>query len=253
MTIKEIEMGRYKLKNPAFAGAEFTNGSDDFLVGPEAVEFGARDGGILQSAREAIAFRREANGKYAADRTQATRTGAIYFEKDGKFYAAFDDSTNPENNIVIARAAQGFEAHKANGRFLLPTTDPLVDRIIKRAQNETGRFAEVPTNYPSELSTERVDGKSQCGQDLRNKAILGDVAESNSNMLNQRGYRVGSIWCLNPEILVRIGVDGNFAEVRHVKLGDGNCDCLGNIYAASQFNYRGRSRGVRHAPEFVAA
>lgn len=250
MVVKETSIIKYELENPSFEGVEFTEHSNEWLTWPKAVEFAAEqgDGAILQSAREAGAFRIEAEGKYDADLYQATRNVALYFKMGDKFYCAIDDIADTEQNVVIARAQEGYKSHSNNDTYLLPVTDSLVKGVLSRAE-KTGRIVEA-TESPLELKTQEVDGKSEFGQNDWNKAILLDVAEVYAKMLNKRGYGIGRVWSLTPENLEEIGVDGNSVEVRPVGLGnDYCCDDVDGVDADDRCG-DGRSCGVRGAKNF---
>ncbi|MCK4670297.1 MAG: hypothetical protein KAT43_03760 [Nanoarchaeota archaeon] len=220
MAVEEIRIIRCKLKNSAFDGVEFTEHSDEYLVWPRAVEFAAAqgDGFILHSAREAAAFGIEADGEHDADLYQATRTTFLGFKVGDKFYGAIDDTVDPEKNIVLARAQEGFESHSNDGKYLLPVTDALVRGALQRAE-QTGRIAEATETCPLKLKTESVEGKSEYGQNDWNKAIFLDFAEPRAEMLNKRGYETSHVWPLTSKKLEEIGVDGNYVEVRPVGLG----------------------------------
>ncbi|MCK4670268.1 MAG: hypothetical protein KAT43_03615 [Nanoarchaeota archaeon] len=262
MIIKETRIIKYELKNPSFKGVEFTGHSNEWLNWPKTVRFATEqgDGAILQSAREAGAFRIEANGEHDADVYQATRNVALYFKMGGKFYCAIDDIADPEQNIVIARAQEGYKSHSNERKYLLPVNDSLVKPALSRAE-KTGRIVEA-TESPLKLKTKAVNGKSEFGQNDWNKAILLDVAEPYARMLSQRGdgiieyyrtlnqlsYEIGRVWSLTPERLKEIGVDGNFIEVRPVGLG-GNYYSLNGVYAYDCFG-ASRSCAVYGAREF---
>lgn len=250
MAVKEKRIIKYELENPCFKGVEFTEHSYKWCTWPEAVEFAAEqgDGAILQSAREAGAFRIEAEGKHDADLYQATRNVALYFKVGDKFYCAIDDIADPEQNIVIARAQDGFKSHSNKGAYLLPVNDSLVKGVLSRAE-KTGRIVEA-TESPLELETKAVNGKSEFGQNDWNRAIWLDVAELYAQMLNNRGYEIGRVWSLTPESLEEIGVDGNSVEVRPVGLGVYDYYNVCGVDAYCRFCYVGRSRGVRHAKNF---
>jgi hypothetical protein len=237
----------HTIDNPAFNGVEFTEHSKEYLAWPKAVKFAAERGGILQSAREAGAFRVDANGEHNANDYQATRAVALGFKVGNKFYFAIDDTIDPAKNIVIARVQEGYDRHNAERKFLLPVTDALVKGALLRAE-KTGRIVEANTASPLELKTKAVSGKSEFGQNDWNKAILLDVAEPYAQMLSQSGYDIGHVWSLTPETLERIGVNGNFVEVRPVGFG-----CFSNfssVVADDLFDYCGRSCGVRGVREF---
>jgi len=246
MAVKETRNIKYELDHPAFAGVEFTEHSKEWLDWLEAVRFASAqgDGAILQSAREAAAFRIEAEGEHDADLYQATRTVVLGIKVGNDFYQAIDDIADPEQNIAIARAQEGYASHSNDGKYLLPVTDSLVKGVLSRAE-KTGRIVRA-TESPLELKTKEVKKKSEFGQNDWNRAILLDMAEPYAGMLNKRGYETGRVWSLTPKSLEEIGVDGNSVEVRLVGLG---VDYVVVVDANSLF-YDGRSCGVRRAKNF---
>lgn len=250
MAVTETRIVKYEIENPSLKGVEFTEPSREYLVWPKAVEFAAGQGkdSILASVFERGAFRVEAEGKHDADLYQATRTVALYFKVGGKFYAAIDDTVDPEQNIVISRAQPGFKSHSQNGKYLLPISDALVKGALLRAE-KSGRIVEANAESPLELKTKQVDGRSDFGQNDWNKAILLDVAEPYAQMLSQRGYDIGRVWSLTSGTLENIGVDGSFVEVRPVGLGY-NFNVIDYVYANDLFDDNGRACGVRRAREF---
>jgi hypothetical protein len=257
----------YKLKNPAFKGVEFTEYSKRGLDWPEAVKFAANqgDGAILQSVREAGAFRIEADGAYDAKVHPATRSAALYFKMGDKFYCAIDDIADSEQNIIIARAQKGFKSKSDsyNGTHLLPVNDSLVKGALSRAE-KTGRIVEATENNILELRTKTFDGKSEFGQNDWNRAILLDFAEPYAEMIHKRYTEsygiwpsildIGRVWSLTPKTLEKIGVDGNFVDVGPVSLVGVYNDIDGVTVGYYSGNVCGsgvgRSCGVRHAKNF---
>jgi hypothetical protein len=226
----------------------FSHNSDKFLFWPKAVVFGSRNNGILQSCREAGAFRIEAEEKDDANFYQATRTGVVYFKAGDRFYAAIDDTVDPAQNIVIARAEDGYKSHQKTKKFILPVSDALVRGVLSRAE-KTGRIVEVGAESALELKTKAVSGKSEFGQNDWNKAILADVSEPYAQMLNKRSYNSGFVWSLTQKALEQKGVDGNNVEVRPVGLGVAS---ICGIDTTAHFKLMGRARSVCGAREIDA-
>jgi hypothetical protein len=228
---------------PGFENVEFTESSKELLIWPRAVKFAADRNSILQSLREAAAFRIEAQGKYAADHYQATRTGAVYFKDGNKFYVAFDDVPDAKENIVLARAIDGYEANKAGREFLLSKKDKQIAQLLKRSE-KSDRIVEV-IESPLELATKTTDGSSEFGSNKAVQALFGDIAEPYAAMLKSRKYDEGFVYVLTPESLDK-QVDAQNALVRPVGLGFD----IYYVYAIDRFNGYGRARGVRRAREF---
>ena len=251
MALKTIEVSHpFSIKGrDGFDGVTFSRSSDGYLVWPKAVVFGGKNNGILQSMREAGAFRIEAERKDDADLYQATRTGVVYFKAGDKFYAAIDDTVDPAQNIVVARAKDGYKSYSQNNKFVFPVSNKLVRGVLSRAE-KAGRIVEVETESPLELKTKSVSGKSEFGQNDWNKAILVDVSEPYAQMLNKRGDNIGRVWSLTQEDLERKGVDGNNVEIRPLGLG-GDGYGIDYVDADNYFDYDGCARGVRGAREIT--
>lgn len=242
-----ISLKRYAVGISGFEGIEYTEGSDFWMDLPDAVDFGARENGVLWSVREAGAFRISANGAFNANRYLAARTSAVYAMIDDKFYVAFDDSANPNCNVILARAREGCKSHEVNGRFLFSKDDVLM-RILFRHAEKAGRIVGLPESS-LELAT-GIDGKSEFGQDLRGQAIFGsDLVESYSDMLYRTGHRVGRIRFLSPRFLDEIGVNKDCVEVRPVNLGDHEFGMY-HVSACDPFSSKGFACSVLNAREF---
>lgn len=196
----------------------------DFHILPALVElitnFG--NGFILESAYErgASSVICSTVMQHIVDFCQATRSTAIYLRAGDKFYAAIDDTADPEKNIIIARAKEGYERCRAENRFLLPVSDALVKGALRRAE-KSGRIVAVHNTICSlALKTKAIDGKSEFGQNDWNKAVLLDAAEPYAQMLNWFGVDRGRVWSLTSEYdLKKMGVDGNVVAVSPVGLG----------------------------------
>jgi hypothetical protein len=244
--MKETRIVKYELETPGFENVEFTESSKEFLTWPKAVKFAADQNAVLQSLREAAAFRIEAQGKDDADRYQATRTCAVYFKDGNKFYVAFDDIPDTKENIVLARAIDGYEANKAGREFLLSKKDKHIAQFLKRAE-KSDRIVQV-VESPLELATKTNAGSSEFGSNKAVQALFGDIAELYAAILKSRDYDEGFVYVLTPESLDK-HVAGDKALVRPVGLGDDNYNCI-YVDANNRFYYFGRARGVRRAREF---
>src|SRR3989344_3643790 len=143
MTMKLVSPSEYQIERAGFENVKFTKSSPspERLTWNNAVKFAADRNAVLQSAREGLALRIEANGQDGANDYQATRTAVVYVKVDSKWYAAFDDTADKEQNIFLARAQEGYTNHSTNGKWLLPKTDKHVAGILARA-GKTGRIVE---------------------------------------------------------------------------------------------------------------
>src|SRR3989344_5003262 len=245
---------KYELETPGFEGVKFTESSINNLVWPKAVKFAADQNAVLQSLREAVAFRIEAQGKDGANREQATRTGAIYFKDGNKFYVAFDDIPDPRQNIVLARAIEGYEANKEAREFILPKKDKQIVQLLKRAE-KSDRIVQV-VESPLELATKASASSSKFGSNKTVQAAVGDIAELYAGMLHERDYSRGVFYVLTPDFLDKEVADDETLD-RPVKLGVDHSDGIEvvviyfqvDIGAASLFaDSDGRARGVRRVP-----
>jgi len=245
--MKETCVVKYELENPGFENVEFTESSKSFLIWPKAVKFAADQNAVLQSLREAAAFRIEAQGKDDADRYQATRTGAIYFKDSNKFYVAFDEIPDAKENIVLAHAVDGYEANKKSREFLLSKKDKQIAQLLKRAE-QSNRIVEV-VESPIELATKASDSSSEFGSNKTVQALFGDVAEPYAAMLESRDFNKGFVYVLTPQNLDE-HVAGDKALVRHVSLGDKYYSSIKYVYADSHFGNDCRARGVRNPSQF---
>lgn len=241
----------YKIDTLGFKGVEFTQSSEDLLNWPEAVKFAASHNAVLQSVREAAAFRTQAKNKDYAEYYQATRTVAIYFN-DGptNFYVAFDDVPKAQKNIILARAVDGYNANKEGREFILSKKDELIAQLLERAE-KSDRIVQV-VESPLKLATEASAGSSKFGSNKIVKALLGEVAEPYAKWLHEHGHNIELVYLLDPKSLD--GVADDNVLVRAVSLGD---RFFYSIYADkrfydfdSGFDFSGRARGVRNAPEW---
>lgn len=243
MALKETRIVKYEIDTPGFESVEFTESSKDVLIWPKAVKFAAEQKAVLQSIREAGAFRIQAEGKDDADRYQATRTGAVYFKDGSKFYVAFDDTSDTKENIVLARAVEGYEANKEGRELLVSKKDKYLAQILKRAE-KSDRIVEV-VESPLELAT-KASGSSEFGSNKTVQALFGDIAEPYAGMLHKRGYGKGFVYVLTPEKLEK-QVDAQNTLVRPVGLGVDSYIDISSVDAIDRFSNDGRARGVRPA------
>ena len=241
MTIQLVSQPQYKIEREGFEDFIFTESSKESLIWPKAVKFAADRNSVLQSLREAIAFRVEANGQDDANRYQATRTNAAYFMKNGTAYVAFDDTPDPAKNIVIARVQEGYDANKAGKELLIPFEDKQLKDLLIRAE-KADRIKKLPNSnlelaLPDYVKNDVV------------RALEQDLAEPNAQFLKEKGFEKGYVWLLNPD---QVGkeTDGKSAIVRPVGLGGGNFGGIDDVVACYDFVDGGRARGVRGAREF---
>ena len=239
MTLQLINQPDYTIDTPGFAHAVFTAESSNDLTLPEAVAFARDRHSILQSAREAVAFRLAAGGAHGANKYQVTRTSALYFQDNQEFYVAFDD--DPAQNILLTRAQEGYDAHSSAGRWLVKKSDPLIRGALQRAA-KADRIVPVPLENTVRLSTTTRNGASEYGASKLVRATIGDLAERYAGFLQQQGYRQGYEWLLTPANLAQLGIDRDHVEIRRVGVGG---DVIMYYLYANGRCFFGRARGVR--------
>ncbi|MBI4141751.1 hypothetical protein HY484_02390 [Candidatus Woesearchaeota archaeon] len=222
-------------KLSGFDGVEFTDGSPSRLNWPNAVNFANERKAILQSVREAVAFRVDSGGVDGSDDYQATRTGGVYFKEGDTIYLAVDDVADDSKNIVLARSQEGYSAHQSGNEWVLPKKDKHIFQFLKRAEI-THRIVEV-VESPLELATVRSGGVSEYGQNATVKVLMGDVSEHNAAWLKEHNYGVGKVYTLLPEYVSNKIKDDREVLIRPVGLDDLDVDVI------DQFNDSGRARG----------
>lgn len=241
--VKQVNHPEYKIEHvPGFDGLVFTESSSQCLALPQSVAFAHERGGVLQSARQAWAFRIDSNGTLNSEDYQSTRTAALGFLRNGRYSIAMSDSPNPDENILLAQAQEGYCAHRTSGRWRVSRKDAVIARMLERSQDEHRVFPALDNTL--ELSTRQQGGASPYGSHPVTQAILGgDFTESVATYLRGRGFVNGYVWTLSPKNLQKHGVTDDHVEVRRVGVG-GYYDLYG-LYAYVRCNYGGRARGVR--------
>ena len=210
---------------PVLSVDEYTGRSGECLVFPKAVFFALHNGGVLQSAREAVLYRMLV-GKGDLQYYYLTRTACIYFKEHGAYFVAFDD--DPEQNILLSRAQEGFDSHSRNNSWVVSVQDPLIKNAIFRAKRD-GRVVAVNDVL------ERKDAL------VVSCCILGDVAKEYDVWLKKQGYVGVRAWMLSNDGCRHVG-EGQ-AEIRLLGVGYFNDD--GSLSANRQCNVCSWARGVQ--------
>ena len=252
MPIEQVGMfagtGAYRLTTlPGFENTIFLARPNSDASFANAVYKAQAYHGVLQSAREGIAWRIEAYGspfQWEADCSQVTRTISAHVYISGKYWAFFDDSPRDQSNVGLAHAVKGYESHMNKDSWLVSMKDRFLRRMLRRAE-KADRIVELTEENPLKRSLVQEDGVSPYASDPINKAILLDVAEHNATYQVKRGYTNAPTFHLTPSQLNGMGVDKDHAEIRFVRLGG-----IGNIgdvrtYASSQFTKDGSVGAVR--------
>ena len=204
-------------KLSGFEGVEFTDGSPSWLSWPDAVNFAHERKAILQSLREAVAFRVDSAGADGSNEYQATRTGGVYFKESNKIYLAVDDVADASENIILARANEGYSAHKNGKDWFLPKKDKHIAKFLKRAER-SDRIVEV-VESPLELATVMSGNVSEYGQNATVKVLMGDVSEHTASWLKEHTYDVGKVYLLSSEYVANQIRDNKSVLIRRVGLG----------------------------------
>jgi frataxin-like iron-binding protein CyaY len=244
MAFRTITQGDHTIDTPGFDDRVFTGTSAKYLALPDAVHFANARNTILQSAAEAVAFRIAANGHDFANDYHITRTAALYFRDGDRCSIAFDDSDDPEQNILLARSQEGYDAHRKNGKWLVSKSDPCITSALERAAR-TGRIVAAPQkNLVQLLMRTDWSGTSEYGNSPSIRAMIGDLSEPYARFFTERDYRTGHAWFLTPSNLQQLGVSTDTVEVRCVGVG-GGCSDSSNLGAYGRCYGGGRARGVR--------
>jgi hypothetical protein len=234
--VKLVSRPEYVIDNlPGYERLRFTESSNERLTLPASVAYANVRGAVLQSAREAWAFRISSNGTLESNEYQSTRTAALGVKLNGKHYIAIDDSCDPAQNILLARPQEGLDAHAMEGKWLVPKNDPIIKGMLERAQDAQRVFPALEQTL--KLST--TGTPSAYGTDASTQAIHGkDLAQTVATYLRDRRHGNGYVWTLSPAILATLGVDDDHVEVRRVGVGDGG------LGAGVRCGSGGRARGV---------
>jgi hypothetical protein len=239
MALTSISSQEYMIDTPGFSDYIFTAGSQSSRALPGAVRFARERDSVLQSAREAVAFRMAANGTNFANKCQSTRTAAIYIKDKGEFSVAFDDETI--NDILLALPQEGCDSHNSTGRWLVSKNNLFIRAALDRAE-ETERIVLVPPAGTVRLTTR--NGASAYGTSRLINAIIGDLAEPYADFLNHEGNEWGYERFLRRSAIKDIGVDNEKVEVRRVGVGGTDYYGINYLFADVQCNYVGYARGV---------
>jgi hypothetical protein len=211
-----------------------------FFTGwPSAVQRCLAQGSVPASAAEIWAFRLEADGANHANGYFATSTAAIYFIADGKPSVAFYDTQRNDglDNLLITRAQEGYDAHRASGKWLVPLQDDTLKGMIKDAEQRNriispgARTLSLGEAYATDDSTRAI---------LCDNTLAADVED----WLGRKGYSHGHHWLLSAQQMSQLGVNHEYAELRRVGVGGGDVYGSNDLGAGGLCNGNGRARGV---------
>ncbi|MBR9693162.1 hypothetical protein GOV07_04520 [Candidatus Woesearchaeota archaeon] len=198
----------------------YTEKSSQNLVFPKMVDFALANGGVLQSAREAVIYRMH-KGKDDFSYWYLTRTAAIYYRKNGSLLVAFDD--DPFDNILLSATDEG----RAAGRNWVVDVSR-VSKAIERAE-KTGRT----------ISVTAESGRSDAMDVAR--CMIGDKSRLYEHFLQKHGYERLYAWVVKSGDCGR--VSENEALIRCVGvLDDGD---VGSADIDADGDYGRSARGVQ--------
>jgi len=229
---------------PGFEHLVFTESSTEYLSLPQSVAFATARDSVLQSAREAWAFRIDSNGALESGRYQSTRTAALGVKVGDQYCIALCDSNKLDENILLAQPTVGYDLHVARKPWLVAKQDPVMKVMLARAQDERRVVPALAGTL--ELSTSHSGGTSPYGTHPFTQTILGsDLTETVASYLRDHGHGNGYVWTLSPTTMRELGVDDNHVEVRRVGVG-GSDGFISNYLGANvRCGNDGRARGVR--------
>lgn len=241
----EIINGRSKESNidlPDFESAVFTDRSKGWIILPQAVKFASDLNTVLQSLREAVVVEMDDNERVY----HATRTAAVLLKDvSGKHFVAYDDSPKPEQNIILARAQEGYQSHVTHGKWILSKNDDYVRPILRRA-DKLDRIVEV-SESPQEIVTREG---FEFENNRKTKAIFGDLAGLCGAILDKRGYSKAKVYDPPLNVLEAFDLGSHFVEVRYVGLSIDRLKSSYCIVGNYPFFFSGFARGIRGAPDF---
>jgi hypothetical protein len=243
--VQLVSRPEYVIDNlPGFEHLRVTDSSTGYLSLPASVAFAHEREAVLQSAREAWAFRVSSGGTLESNQHQSTRTAALGVKIDGRYYIAIDDSDDPAQNILLGRPQEGKDAHATQNKWLLPKNDPLIYGMLDRAEKAQRVFPALEQTVT--LSTVHTPA-SAYGTHPITRALLGeDLTESVATYLRDHGRANCYVWTLSPTQLNQLGVDNEHVEVRRVGVGGGDYG-IGNLSADIKCDVDGHACGVRKA------
>ena len=143
---------------------------------------------------------------------------------------------------------EGYEANKNGKELIKPITDGFICDLIAQAK-ASDRIAPAQSVRELALSTKKIKGRSEYGQNPTTNAVFGssELAELNAEYLVDRGYEFGRVWDWKAQELEKLLDKEDNVIVRAVGLGDVYWNY---IYFVGAFVYfgsnSGRARSVVH-------
>lgn len=138
----------------------------------------------LPSAQEFAAFQ-IATGERKFE-SGLTRTAAIYFKDDQKTYVAFDDTPDPQKNILLKRMEEGMSAYALIQAWQVSKRDKDVRAFLTRAERDKRicdfskpQYLPGPPNYTHSYEGHHdwiKPDERRWGEDTLVQAVLGDCA-----------------------------------------------------------------------------
>jgi len=148
-----------------------------------------------------------------------TRTAAVYFKEKGEWYVAFDDTADPDKNVILADRLGN-----------IPKNNTLVKDLLKRAY-DLDRIVKVENTEFFPIS--------EFGDNSTLKAIIGKYAQPYARLLRRNDEENGFIELLSPERLENI-CRGDKFRVIYVAVGGVCCETFFvDCYIKATWNARG--------------
>jgi hypothetical protein len=240
-----------------FRDTVFSRSSDECLELREALHTKSDilKGFVLQSAREAYAWRVACSDEEEGKEGYVTRTAVLYFKSNGSWYVAVDDIPDPKKNLILTHTFEEFDEYF--DQCFLKKSHPLVRSALGRAKR-SGRVVKVPNKkeWNTKLSTvPNRRGTSQFGRFSLNKLVFGDMSEVVAKYWHSLGresceVRGISVESLETQLIPRGSVEVQSLSVdslKYLRRGRNVCDAYddsNSCYYIQSFCIDGYARGV---------
>lgn len=248
VALKVVSRTRFSIDRQGFEDILFTESTRRDVDWYDAVRLVAEQGGILQSAREAVVFRMNARGDDESFSEQLTRTTVAYFIENGKAYFAVDDSPGPDN-VVISYLNEKRNISKKNVDIISSKSDKLIKKLLKRAE-KSDRLMDLPEEKNIELMITEAKDSSQ-NKILR--SFLMDTLENYSDFLTRQADK-GERYFFNKFFVYLLDRDYVEKKIKRDSviiqpIGIGGEDYSTGMFhlsdiAGKRFNETGYARGI---------
>lgn len=202
----------------------------------ECLRFAAAQGAILQSAREAWAFRLGKRGLLGSNLEQHTRTIVVSTIVDGVYCFCITDSEDPNTNPILAAAL----AQPSRAAWLLRKADPAVAVTIEkcRAKNRVYRMGTVA------LPLHGLGAGAYATSPITNAVLGPDLAPAVADYLRQQGNQLGGFYIGNAGDPASAGVTEEIVRVGSIVVGGVNYASQDSLILSNDPSASGFGRGV---------